>query len=209
MERIADIHAAPTRQRTWQEETKMLLSLLDCVVFGREAVYASSEFTTGKRFYDLCRHYNVKTADELQRRLGNEYSAQLLTPNKDAGIRFARELRKLGHSIVLTPNPFHAAPLDMKQNWSQDEYLEFWRDVISQKCSAVYFNDAWQFSNGCTFEYYAALRAGLKRFDSSGKPLEIHAAAGMIAAAIKNLEADGFAVPKLVKILDNLRSLPS
>src|SRR5713226_10728494 len=91
------IETVGARTRSWQEEAEMLLSLLDCVVLDREAVYASSEFTTGRRFYDLCRQYNVRRAEDLKRRLGDEYSNRLLTANKDEGIRFARKLRELGH----------------------------------------------------------------------------------------------------------------
>lgn len=203
------IDAVGTRARGWQEEAEMLLSLLDCIVLDREAVYASSEFTTGRRFYDLCRQYNVRTAEDLKHRLGAEYAHKLLVVNKDEGVLFARKLRELGHSIVLTPNPFHADPLNLKRNWSQGEYLDFWKLVISRKCHAVFFNEGWQFSNGCTFEYYAGLQARVQLFDSYGKPLERTVAIEMIATAIQGLEADGFKVPKLREILAELTSLPS
>jgi hypothetical protein len=203
------VDAVGSRTRSWQEEAEMLLSLLNCVVLDREAVYASSEFTTGKRFYDLCRQYNVTTAEDLKRRLEGEYLNRLLNANKDEGIRFARKLRGLGHSIVLTPNPFHADPLNLKRNWSQYEYLEFWNLVISKKCQGVYFNEAWQFSNGCTFEYLAGLKADVQRFDHCGKLLEPTAATEMIAAAIENLESDGFSVPKLREVLAELSSFSS
>jgi len=197
------------RTRGWQEEAEMLLSLLDCVVLDREAVYASSEFTTGRRFYNLCRQYNVRTAEDLKHRLGGEYAHRLLATNKDEGILFARKLRELGHGIVLTPNPFHADPLNLKRNWSQSEYLDFWKLVISRKCHAVFFNEGWQFSNGCTFEYYAGLKAGVQLFDNCGRPLELTAAIEMIATAIEGLEADGFKVPKLREVHAELSSLSS
>jgi hypothetical protein len=203
------IDTVGSRTRSWQEEAEMLLSLLNCVVLDREAVYASSEFTTGRRFYDLCLQHNVSTADDLKRRLGDEYLNKLLSTNKDEGIRFARKLRELGHSIVLTPNPFHADPLNLKRNWSQSEYLDFWNLVISRKCHAVYFNEGWQFSNGCTFEYFAGLKAGVKLFDHCGKPLELAAAIEMIGTAIETLESDGFRVPKLREVLAELSSFSS
>lgn len=195
------------RTRTWQEEAHMLLSLLDCLVLDREAVYASSEFTTGRRFYELCRQYNVRTKEELKKQLGKEYETRLLLPNKNEGIRFARRLREFGHNVVLTPNPFHADPKLKGQNWSQDEYLEFWNMVIRKKCHAVYFNEAWEFSNGCTFEYLVGARAGLPLFDHSNKPLEFAAAKKMIGAAIESLEKEGLSVPKLRQVYAVLTSL--
>ena len=203
------VDTASARTRSWQEEAEMLLSLLNCVVLDSEAVYASSEFTTGRRFYDLCRQYNVRTAEDLKRRLGDEYSNRLLAANKDEGICFARRLRELGHTLVLTPNPFHADPLNLKRNWSQGEYLDFWNLVISKKCHAVFFNEGWQFSNGCTFEYLAGLKAGVQLFDDRGRPLEPAVAKKMIAAAIESLENDGFRVPKLREVVAELISFSS
>ncbi len=201
------IDAMSTRARSWQEEAEMLLSLLDCVVLDREAVYASSEFTTGRRFYNLCRQFNVRTAEELKRRLGGEYNSRLLAVNKDEGIRFARKLRELGHNIVLTPNPFHADPLNLKRNWSQSEYLDFWKMVIERKCHAVCFNEGWEFSNGCTFEYLVGFKAGTQLFNQHCKPLNPVEARDAIAYAIESLEKDGFKVPKLHEVLDELNSI--
>jgi hypothetical protein len=97
----------------------------------------------------------------------------------------------------------------LKRNWSQSEYLDFWNLVIVRKCNAVYFNEGWQFSNGCTFEYLAGLKAGVHLFDHRGAPLELAAAINMIATAIEGLESDGFSVPKLREVLAELSSFPS
>lgn len=196
------------RTRTWQAEAHMLLSLLDCLVLDREAVYASSEFTTGRRLYELCREYNVRAKEQLKKQLGKQYETRLLVPNKEEGIRFARKLREFGHHVVLTPHPFHADPLNLKgQNWSQDEYLEFWNMVIRKKCHAVYFNQAWEFSNGCTFEYLVGLKAGIPLLDHDNKPLEVARAKQMIGSAIGSLEKEGFSVPGLRKVYAELTSL--
>ena len=189
-----------TRSRTWQEEVDMLLSMIDCLVLDREAVYASSEFTTGKRFYELCRRYNIRTGTELKKRLGEEYRTQLLAPNKEGGIRFARKLREFGHKVVLTPHPFIAV------DWSQSEYLGFWEEVIQRKCHAVYFNEGWEFSNGCTFEYLAGLKAGMPLLDHDKKLLELPTAKEMIGNAIKNLEKEGFDTPELRRVYAELSS---
>ena len=81
--------------------------------------------------------------------------------------------------------------------------------MISRKCHAVYFNEGWKFSNGCTFEYFASLKAGVQLFDHCGKPLELAAAIEMIATAVESLERDGFRVPKLREVLSELSSFPS
>ena len=95
----------------------MLLSLVNCFVPEREAVFASSEFFTGKKFYDLCLEHEVTTSEELEKELGPEYKNRLLTKNKEQGVYFARKLRELGHRIVLTPVVFDVGPLSHGQKW--------------------------------------------------------------------------------------------
>lgn len=178
----------------------MQLSLLDCVILDREAVYASSEFTTGKRFYELCRQHGVHSAEELKQRLGEQYPAQLLESNKEAGIAFSRQIRSFGHNLVLTPNPFFAS------QWSQREYLGFWEQVIQRKCHQVFYNEEWQFSNGCTFEYLVGVRIGLPLFDHDNNPLTVGLAKDMVGDAIVELEKDGFNVPRLREVWNALKS---
>jgi hypothetical protein len=178
----------------------MHLSLLDCVIFDREAVYASSEFTTGKRFYELCRQNKVHSGEELKRRLGDQYAAQLLEPNREAGIAFSRHIRSFGHNLVVTPNPFLAP------QWSQAEYLGLWEQVIQRKCHQVFFNKDWQFSNGCTFEYLVGLKAGILLFSHNNKPLPVSLAKEMVGDAIVELENDAFDVPRLREIWNALKS---
>ena len=201
---VQTVDATSQRTRTWAEEADMVMSLLNCVVLDRESVYASSEFTTGKRFYDLCREYGVRSDEELKRKMGPSYYEKLLGVNKNQGINFARKLRGLGHFLVVTPNPFVADPLKLKHNWTQDEYLTFWKMVITEKCSAVFFNEGWQYSNGCTFEYVVGLKAELPLFDHNGASLDTTRAITLLKAAIQDLEGDGFSVPKLRDVLDQL-----
>jgi len=109
----------------------MLLSLLNSFIPEREAVFVSSEFFTGKRFYDLCMGHEVRTPEELEKTLGPEYKNRLLTKNKEQGMLFARKLHELGHKTVLTPIVFDA------HNWSGREYMSFWDLVIARKCHTV------------------------------------------------------------------------
>jgi hypothetical protein len=190
------------RTRTWQEETNMLLSMIDCLVLDREAVYASSEFTTGKRFYELCRQHNVRTKEDLKKQLGKEYETKLLLPNKEEGIGFARRIRGFGRDmVVLTPNPLFAP------GWSQPEYLGFWEEVIQRKCHTVYFNEGWEYSNGCTFEYLVGAMRNMPLLDHIKNPLPIERAREMTRQAIASLEKEKFSVPKLREVYEKLNSL--
>jgi len=177
----------------WRKQADILLSMVDCLVLDNEAVYASSEFTTGKTFYDLCVEFNVFTSEDLKKALGTDYKMRLLDPNKEKGIRFARKLRDLGHPVVLTPNPLYVP------SWGQPEYLSFWKEILLKKSSAVYFNEGWEYSNGCTFEYDVALNAGLRLFDHNSQQLTPPIAKGLIGKAIEGLESKrlGFDIKSL------------
>jgi hypothetical protein len=198
-----------SRMRTWQEETEMLLSLLNCVVLEHEAVYASTEFFTGQRYYDLCLKNEARTPEDLQQKLGAEYKNRLLAKNKEHGMHFARKLYGLGHKIVLTPVAFNADPLNLERNWSGGEYTGFWNLVIDKKCHTVYLNEGWQFSDSCVFDYLAGLKAGNKLLDHAGNSVVLAAARKMVSSAVGRLEDFGFAVPKLHQALTELKTFSS
>ena len=200
---------SPSRVRTWQEEADMLFSLLSCFVPEREAVFASSEFFTGKRFYDLCLENEVRTPEELEKKLGPEYKNGLLIRNKEHGASFARKLRDLGHKIVLTPVVFESGHLNHGRNWSGSEYMAFWDLVIAKKCHTVYLNEFWQFSDSCVFHYIAGLKTGRKLLDHAGNSLLLDAARKIVLSATRRLEDYGFAIPNLHEALMVLKSFSS
>lgn len=187
----------------------MLLSLLNCLVPEREAVFASSEFFTGKRFYDLCLKNEVRTPEELEKKLGPEYKNAILTQNKEYGVSFAGRLRELGHKFVLTPVAFHTSPTDLSGNWSGSEYMALWDLVIAKKCQIVYLNEFWQFSDSCVFHYIAGLKSGKKLLDHAGNFLLLDAARKMVLSATRRLEDLGFDVPNLREALRELKTFSS
>src|ERR1700739_734854 len=134
-----------SRMRTWREEADMLLSLLDCFVPERETVFASSEFFTGKRFYDLCLENEARTPEELEKKLGPEYKISVLTKNKEQGRAFARKIRELGHKIVLTPVVFNVSDLNDGRNWCASGYMGFWEVINRKKVYTVCFKEFLQF----------------------------------------------------------------
>jgi hypothetical protein len=195
--------------RTWQEEAEMLLSLLDCFAMERGAVYASSEFFTGGRYYNLCLEHGVRTPQGLEKELGAEFRDKLLAKNKEQGMNFARRLHEQGHKIVLTPVALMADPLNLGRNWSGSEYMAFWSLVIDKRCHTVYLNEGWQFSESCVFDYVAGLKVGKKLLDHAGNSLVFAAARKMVSSAIGHLEDYGFEVPKLHEALTVLKSFSS
>lgn len=181
-------------ERTYGAEAEIVLSMLDCALNGQKVLYGSSELTTGRRFYRLAQLYGVKDSEELRAKIGEaRFVEELWEPNLRAASDFARNIRLhyQEREIVLTPGPF-AAP-----GWSQPEYLAFWETLIRTRLRAAWFNDGWEYSSGCTFEFSVAIDAGLSTFDSEGEPLSYDRGLALSRHAVAKLERDGFDVGRL------------
>lgn len=183
--------------RLYHDERKMAFSALDCVLNGEKGVYASSELTTGTRAYELL----DGSGHRSMRELGDSHRGALLKTNMEEAGRFAARLREHlgGRELVITPAPFEAP------GWTQAEYLAYWEELIRTRVKAVYFNDGWALSNGCTFELAIALEAGVPTFAADCAPLPADAAAEMVERAIAEVEARGYDAARLRINLERIR----
>jgi hypothetical protein len=191
--------------RTYAQEKAMALGAMDCVLNGEKGIYASSELTTGWRAFELLDRYDVDTPQELPPLPdGEPHRERLLDRNVDEAERFARRVREvLAGEPVITPAPF------MAPGWTQAEYLAFWEELIRTRVKAVWLNDAWEYSNGCTFEFAAAHRAGVPTFDARGEPLPLERGIARVEGALRSLEARGHSPGRLPKNLEALKALRS
>src|SRR5207244_3738338 len=119
-------------------------------------------------------------------------------PNVGAAVAFAHELRARlgGAEFVISPAAF-AAP-----NWPQAAYLAFWEKVIRTRVKAVYFNDDWEYSNGCAYEFAVAHDAGLSTMDREGRALSGQEAVEKIGRAVRELEGQGLEANAIRSSLD-------
>jgi hypothetical protein len=186
-------------ERLHLEERRMALSAIDCVLNGQKGVYASSELTTGTRTYEALGKNGFRTAAEL----ADPHRSALLEKNIEEAGAFARRLREGlgGAAPVITPAPFLAP------GWTQAEYLAFWEELIRTRVKAVYFNDGWEFSNGCSFEFAVAREAGIPCFDARLQPLSLDDGIARVERAVADLEARSFDPERLRLNLARLRRL--
>ena len=190
--------------RTFAQEKAIAFSALDCALNGEKAVYASTELTSGWRAYTLLDRHQAGSQQELRELLGEDpHRSQLLDRNMEEAGRFARRLRERLETLVITPAPFEAP------GWTQAEYLDFWEELIRTRVAAVWFNEAWEYSNGCTFEFAVARREGLPTFDAHGRELSLERGIALVDAAIQRLRADGKEPGRLPTHLDLLKALRS
>lgn len=135
---------------------------MECVLNGENAIYCSSELTSGLRAFNEMRNQRVKTSMELKDKLGSEWFSKIFGPNIELANTFAESVRRVedGKMLVITP-----APLKV-QDWGQPEYNGFWTELLhSKRIESVRFNDDWQYSNGCTTEFVEAQAAEVHTLD--------------------------------------------
>ena len=102
---------------------------------------------------------------------------------------------------LVNPGPFFAPGFD------QQHYLFLWEWVIIKKIYEIYFNEGWQYSDGCTLEFAIATKKGIPRLNHLGAQLSLAEAATLIERAIAELTQQGFSVKKLELNLSLLREL--
>ncbi len=179
---------------------------MDSVLLGSKAVYASSELTSGRRAQRLQQEHNVPNHVSLRDGLGpDHYHTLLWSLNVAEAVRFAEELRTRlgGAAVVISPAPF-AAP-----SWPQSAYLAFWENVIRTRITAVYFNDGWEYSTGCVFEFAISTEVGLPTFDRAARQLLVSEASQSVRHAITEMQANRLETSAIRASLDRLEQAAS
>lgn len=150
-------------KRTPTDTQQIILSMADCFTREEKAVYCSSELTTGIRLYTACTDNGVTDRYALADKLGKDWLRDnVFKVNETAANEFASYIQIKRQHTTISP-----AALFVPE-WGQHDYLSFWETLIKTRISEVWFNENWQYSNGCTFEFMAAKAAGLPTFDPVG-----------------------------------------
>lgn len=194
------------RNRRVLDEIEMGLTAFDCFVADDAGVYCSSDVTTGRRLYfEVYRRHGARSADELKDRLGaEEYErvmADLVRANVLRGVEFTESLRQRGVTNLINPGPFSA------KGFEQQHYHYFWECVIIKKVYKIYFNEGWEYSNGCAFEYAVGHRKGIPLLDHLGRNLSLAEATALIERAAAALKAHGIPAAKLEHNLALIKEL--
>lgn len=174
------------------DQSSILSSMVDCFVKGTKAFYCSSELTTGIRLYTACLSHDVTDRYALTNKLGKEWLRDnVFVVNEQAANSFALSIEQNQNHTTISP-----ACLFVPE-WGQHDYLSFWETLITTRISEVWFNDNWQYSNGCTFEFIAAREADLPCYDARGNVLEVNFAVDLMHRAIDFLRIKNIDTRKL------------
>jgi hypothetical protein len=170
------------------DEIEMVLTAFDCMIPDDAGIYCSSDVTTGRRLYfEVYARHGVRSDDELKDKLGpegyGEVKAKLVRDNIARGVAFTDGLRQRGLVNLITPGPFKGRDFD------QQHYLYLWECVILKKVYKAYFNEGWEYSNGCTLEYAIGRRKGVPLLDHLGNELPLGEARQRVESAVSELRA--------------------
>lgn len=176
----------------------------------RQLSTGSSELTSGRRWNRLLDEHSVKTNAALETKLGKagfDRCFQMnMETNKGWSARFAKIVR---HGLNDGTEVIDPGPLKVPDWKAQDPYYAFWETLIRNRVREVRFNEEWQFSSGCTYEFAVAFDAHIPTLDSEGTELSPYAAIEMVHKAVAGLKEDGFDTSKLQKHLQLMQSAAS
>jgi hypothetical protein len=186
--------------------TAPYFSAIDCILnkdeYKNKAIYCSSELTSGFLLYSEMRRLQISDRSELKLKLGEDwFRKNIFEVNSRSANSFADSVRRrqTDGTLVITPAPLYVP------EWGQPEYLAFWEEIVRTRVKAVWFNNNWEYSDGCTLEFVIATQNNLPRFDAEGKQISASAAVIAIEKAIAEFDEE-FDTTKLHQNLEHLRS---
>jgi hypothetical protein len=184
--------------------TAPYFSAMDCILKGEEAIYCSSEITSGWNLFKAMQKHDVTSQEALIMKRGKSwFETNIVRINSAAADNFAKSVRdqQSGHTPVITP-----APLNISE-WGQPEYLAFWEELIRTRVSSIRFNPNWEYSNGCTFEFAVAVDKDIPILSSQGIPIPASVAIAAVKDAVTKIKGwnTEFDTAKLEANLERIR----
>jgi len=163
-----------------------MLSVFATVIDGRDALYVSSPFTTGRHAADwIARNGIGQPEDALN---SDHFREQILAANRERAAEFVRSIRRHRPEVpvVISPTALPDVP-----SWTQADYRFFWGRVIAKYAERVVFLEGWENSSGCAYEYLCAVSSGAKTLNEHLRPLSFQEALKRLdnAAAHNNVPA--------------------
>jgi hypothetical protein len=155
--------------------------------------YASSPVTTGQRMWRVFRRNGVQTLAQLKEIDSNIVRSQIVEPNVREGTAFAKRLRVIVGSTVISPADFTA------NGWTQGHYMAYWERMLIECVHVVCLKRGWQFSNGCAEEFVISLLNDIVLREEDGiTPLDPQVGTTLLLDAIRRIDRWKFDTTKLV-----------
>ncbi len=182
-----------------------MLQVYDGVLPSRSAIYCSAPITSGRRYLQwLTSQQGRQVIDDLSEADKRLHQQQVIEPNKAHAREVADRLRQRTNKPVIDPTA--VGPID---GWRQADWIAFWEDVIARFAFEVVLLEGWEYSYGCSHEFWFAHSRGLPTRDEVGNLLTPAEGVRRIQAAIAELQQARADTSKLDRVVELLRGIGS
>lgn len=135
---------------------------------GNEITYVSTPINTGEKFITWYSSVG-KTMVENSKEYNEEKYRSIIEPNMRSAKEYINEFRRTNNKVVIDPTTFE----DKTLKWSQDDFYNFWSDVIKELVSEIIFLDGWEYSIGCCYELLSAVEKKINMYSQDLRRLTI------------------------------------
>ena len=181
-----------------------LVDVYQTVISHRGAWYCSAPVTTGLRYFEWLKSIgqDYEEIDVADARHRSAHQVAVVNPNSEHAQEVVARLRAQADVPVIDPTALPPQP-----GWTQNEWRQFWAEVIRRYVVRLILVDHWQYSNGCAFEYLTAATKGIPIVSESGKAISNQKAQALLGQAIKDISNHGRRTTWLTGILNDLQAL--
>jgi hypothetical protein len=159
------------------DEVAKIAEVFAAVVEDHTALYVSSPLTTGRIFIDW--RGSTSAPDPADAGYAEAFRRAVVEPNRASAKAFVAELRQQRADVIIDPTS-----LADLSGWTQNDYRSLWGEVIGRYVRQIIFRDGWEFSDGCTYEFFVATRQGIPMTSENLSPLTEEEGVGLIRAAV-------------------------
>lgn len=135
---------------------KYFFEILRNLLKGNRISYVSTPINTGEKFISWYKEQG-KLLDKNSEEYIKAKQKNVIEANALITKKYIEQLRRNTNKIVIDPTMFEGKTL----NWGQDEFYNFWSNVIDKLIDEVIFIDGWEYSIGCCYELLAAVKKGI------------------------------------------------
>jgi len=181
------------------EEVAKIAEAFAAVVEDRTALYVSSPLTTGQRMIDW--RGSASAPDPRDSAYAEAFRRAVFEPNRESARAFVARLRGQRSDVVIDPTG-----LPELAEWTQQDYRSLWGEVISRYARLVVFREDWEYSDGCTYEFFVAVRDGIPMAREDLSPMNEEEGLGLIRAAVDRKLATGVSAEFITAVLAAMQS---
>lgn len=138
------------------------------LINGNEITYVSTPINTGEKFISWYSSIGKILVENSKEYDDGKYR-NVIEPNMRSAKEYIKRIRKITNKVVIDPTTFE----DRTLKWNQDDFYNFWSNVIKELVNEVIFLDGWEYSIGCCYELVAAIEKKINIYSQDMNTLTI------------------------------------